>query len=393
MLHSRRQFLIHGIQVSAALPLLHSGAPFLAAPNDDPILVVVQLTGGNDGLNMVVPHHQDAYFRMRPTLAHAPNALVKLDDEHGLHPRMSALGELYQEGDLAVLQGVGYPGPNRSHFRSMDIWHTADLVNEDQRLGWLGRMADQMQRAEPERLVALHVGSGELPLALHGERSFAPTARGKSSFQLKGRADFGAARDALLLAGAGQTGELAFLGAAARSTYHAAERMLSVDASGAGVGYPGYALAQELKLVAQLIQSNFGPRIFNLELTGFDTHVRQARTQAALLGSLSESLAAFQRDLEQKGKQDQVLCLVFSEFGRRAAENQSGGTDHGVAAPCFLLGSRVRGGLHGESPRLDALVDGDVPHSTDFRSLYSTLESQWMGLASSSPLPCLDLLT
>ena len=392
MLRTRRQFLINGMQVSAAVPLAGIAARPLTSEDEDPILVIVQLSGGNDGLNMLVPHRQDPYFRLRPTLSHAPKALHALDADFGLHPQMGALAKLHKQGELAVVHGVGYPGANRSHFRSMDIWHTADLVNESQDLGWLGRMADQMQRRDPERLVALHVGAGDLPLALYGQQAFAPTARNRESFQLSGSAELAAARKNMLRREDANP-ELNFLHTAARSTYRAAERMQALGSEASQANYPGFNLAKQLKLVSQLIDCHFGPRIFHLEMTGFDTHVRQARAQGELLNELSESLAAFQRDLNANQSGRKVLTFVFSEFGRRVAENQSAGTDHGAAAPCFLMGQDVAGGLYGTPPDLEKLEEGDIPFSTDFRAIYSTLESDWMQLATSTQFAPLKLLS
>ena len=393
MLRTRRQFLIHGIQVSAVLPMaqLHNFRPH--SGDDETILVVIQLSGGNDGLNMVVPHAQDEYYKLRPTLALKPKSLHALDDGFGLHPNMGALAEVYAEGTMAVIHGVGYPQPNRSHFRSMDIWHSADLKDEQPTCGWLGRLADQMQAADPERLVALHVGSGELPLALYGQQAFAPTARDRKGFHLRGSDGFSRARTNMLDQSLGQNSELGFLHSAASNSYRAAERMDASVELDSSVDYPGYRLAQELKLVSQLISSHFGPRIFQLELTGFDTHVNQTRSHGELLGELSASLAAFQRDLKVSGTDTKVLTLVFSEFGRRVGENKSRGTDHGAAGPCLLVGRGVRAGMHGTPPDLRRLIDGDLPFGTDFRALYSTLEADWMKLASSTGLKSLELLS
>lgn len=388
---TRRTFLVNGLRVTAAVPLL----PYVGRGSRDPltdrVLVAVQLTGGNDAVNMVVPHRQDAYYRLRPTLSLDPKSLHALDEDHGLHPGMGGLAELYAEGSLGVLHGVGYPHPDRSHFRSMEIWHTADPDGPPGRLGWMGRLADQIAHESPGSLAALHVGGGDLPLALHGRDTFAPTVGDASGFRLREPAGFATHRARVLAAGPSEA-EIAFLREAAETTYRAAKRMQHAADSGGGDGYPGFELAHRLRLVAQLLGGGFDTRLFYVTLGGFDTHARQAPTQAGLLTQLSQALTAFHRDLETRGIAERVLTFVFSEFGRRVAENGSKGTDHGAAAPVLLVGDRVRGGMHGTPPDLLALEEGDVAFSTDFRSLNTTLERDWMGLAPSTRLPALDVL-
>jgi len=388
---TRRSFLVNGMRVAAAVPLLPCLGQARSRRFEDPILIVIQLTGGNDAINTVVPHRQDAYYQLRPTLALQRGALHALDDDHGLNPAMNGLGELYAEGNLAVVHGVGYPVPNRSPFRSMEIWHTADLEEPVGNVGWMGRMADEIASARPSSLAALHVGTGKLPLALYGRNTFAPTVRDVNGFQLKEPGRLAAYRDRALAAGAAD-GELAFLREAATTTYSAATRMQAVLDEDSGGDYPGFELAQRLKLIAQLVAGGFDTRVFHVELGGFDTHARQAPAHAALLTELSRSLTAFQRDLEARGVSDRVVTLVFSEFGRRVAENGSRGTDHGAGAPVFLVGSRVRGGMLGAPPDLLALEEGDVPYSTDFRSIYTTLEQDWMKLTPSTGIAGLDFL-
>ncbi|MDF1798333.1 MAG: DUF1501 domain-containing protein, partial [Planctomycetota bacterium] len=352
----------------------------------------------NDGLNMVVPHGQDAYFRLRPSISLAPGGLHRLGDGVGLHQRMGGCAELFAEGDLAVVQGVGYPDPDRSHFRSMQVWHTADprtafgagVVRPE--AGWLGKLAAQVAR-EGGGMPALHLGTGDLPLSLKTRAGFTPTVRDARGFRLEEPAPgFAAARDRLLGpggVGTGREANLATLRAAARSTYDAAARMQDLVRSGGRSSYPGHALAERLSLCAQLIAGGFGTRIFGLELGGFDTHARQGPSHAALLAELSESLTAFQRDLEAKGIADRVVTLVFSEFGRRVEENASKGTDHGAAGPALVVGRPLRGGLLGATPDLGELEAGDLPFGVDFRSLYTSLERDWLGLEASTPVPAL----
>jgi len=385
---NRRDFLIDGLRLGALLPAW----TWTRAPRaqGERVLVVVQLGGGNDGLNTVVPHRQDAYARGRPTLALPRAGLHALDDDHGLHPSLSGLGELFAEGRLTVIQGVGYPEPNRSHFRSMEIWHTADPLHPPAGVGWLGRLADQIVRTQPGAMPGLHVGDEDLPLALMGESYFAPSVRDEQGLRLRQLPGLDEAR-ATRLGARAASGELAFLRTAAASAYRAAERMERAATSRPAVDYPDLALARKLRLVAQLVRGGFDARLFLVTLGGFDTHARQAAFHAALLDELSRSLTAFQRDLEHDGAARRVATLVFSEFGRRTAENASRGTDHGAAAPVFLLGGPGPGGLLGTAPDLEHLVDGDVPHTTDFRALYAALEHGWMGLAPSTDVPALPL--
>jgi uncharacterized protein (DUF1501 family) len=386
MTTTRRAFLIGGIQVAVAAPLAARFATVRASANDEAerVLVVVQLTGGNDGLNTVVPHRQDAYYRLRPSLALSRGALHALDDDHGLHPSLGALGGLFAAGRLAVVHGVGAPQPDRSHFRSLDVWHTAELAPRSSSTGWLGRLADQVVAARPDSLAALFVGGGSPPRALAARAFQAPSLADENALRLAdGPAGLRAGR-AALLAGEPASDELAFLRDAARGTYAAAARLAELGRRPDRADYPGTALAARLRLVARLLAGGLGTRVVQVELGGFDTHARQARTHAQLLDELSGALAAFQADLAASGIAGRVATLVFSEFGRRARENGSGGTDHGAGAPVFVLGAAVRGGVHGTPPDLERLIDGDVPATTDLRAVYAALERDWMRLAPST---------
>ncbi len=391
-LTTRRELLIGGLRLGAVVPAIPWLPRVPRSSRAERALVILQLTGGNDGLNTVVPHRQDGYFRARPTLGLKPSSLHPLDDDHGLHPALGALAGLFDQGKLAVVHGVGYPEPDRSHFRSMEIWHTADPVGPARGLGWLGRLSDEILARDPSALPALHVGAGDLPLALWGRTSFAPTVESLEGFRLHGSDGFAELREELLEAGATGEPEVDFLRSAAKTTYAVAERLERALARGPTVSYPPHELARRLELVARVIAGGLETRLFYLELGGFDTHARQAVAHAALLAELSESLAAFQRDLDSSGVADRVATFVFSEFGRRTEENGSKGTDHGAAAPAFLAGSRVRGGLHGVPPDLERLEEGDVPFSTDFRSIYTMLEERWLGFERSTALAPLEIL-
>jgi uncharacterized protein (DUF1501 family) len=386
---TRRRFLIDGVTLTALAPAL-AGLPFgRARTAGERILVVVQLSGGNDGLNTVVPHRQDAYARARPSLALAADALHRLDDDHGLHPALGELGKLHDEGKLATVHGVGVAQPDRSHFRSLEIWHSADPDRPARGIGWLGRLADQIAARSSGALPALHVGGGDVPLALMGERILAPSLADERALALEELPGLAETRDSFTRREGGGA-DLAFLRSAARTAYRASRELETVASRATGASYPEHALAQKLRLVARLIAGGFDTRLFHLSLDGFDTHARQAPLHAALLSELGASLSAFQRDLEASGAAPRVVTFVHSEFGRRVEENASRGTDHGAAAPVFLVGGALTRGVFGTAPDLGALVDGDVPATTDFRALYTTLERDWLGLTPSTDVAAFD---
>lgn len=384
---TRRSFLVDGARISALVPLWPAvaGAGALRADGaaDARVLVVVQLSGGNDGLNTVVPFRQDEYFNQRPLLGLPPKDLRRLDDEHGLHPSLPGLSALAADGLLGVLHGVGTPQPDRSHFRTLEIWHTSEPDKPVGAVGWLGHLADQLARRHPGSLPALAVGGRELVLSMRGAEVTPPTLPDDRGFTLA-RAARRLAERRDLIVGARPDGEAAsnleYLRQAARTSYVAAERMERIVATKPPVAYPDRPLARDLRLVARLIAGGFGTRVFHASLGGFDTHASQASVHAALLSDLDGALTAFQRDLVASGVADKVVTMVFSEFGRRARENGSRGTDHGHGNPVFVLGGKVRAGTHGTPPNLSKLVDGDVPGTTDFRGVYRQLERDWMGL-------------
>ena len=388
---TRRRFVMGGLQLGALLPVLPRLGRSTSTAEGERVLVVVQLTGGNDGLNTIVPRRQDAYFRSRPTLALKAASLHPLDDEHGFHPALKELGELFAAGRVSVIQGVGYPGMDRSHFRSMEVWHSADPVHLSRGVGWLGRMADQIASAVPGSMPAMHIGDEDLPLALAGKSTLPPSVRDEHGLELRPCAELARERARILAEPAGSGSDLDFLRASARDAYRAAERMSRAAEGRASAAYPELELARKLRLVARLVTGGFDTRLFLVTLGGFDTHARQAALHAARLDELSRSLSAFQRDLDAAGAGQRVVTLVFSEFGRRVSENGSRGTDHGAAAPVLLVGGPWPGGLRGTPPDLERLVDGDVPFTTDFRALYTALERDWMELEPSTPVPAFDL--
>lgn len=346
----------------------------------DSILIVVQLSGGNDGLNTIIPCSDAAYVKARPKLKISSKDALPLDQRLGLAPSMTGFHQLWNTGQLAIVQGVGYPQPNRSHFESMDIWHKATTSTEE-KFGWLGRCAPHIGGAGNG---VLHIGDGEPPLAIFGSTGYAPSMRSLQDFQLKtGSGAEGdqrrAAIESLVEKSPSPDELLSFVQESSKQSFASAARIREVaNEYRTGVAYPQTPLAQRLKLIAQLIDARLPQRVYYVSHDGFDTHAAQGISHGSLLGVLSDAMAAFHADLKEHGHEKRVTGFVFSEFGRRVAENGSAGTDHGTAAPVFLTGSSVKGGLHGAHPALDDLDEGDLKFHTDFRSVYSTLLRSWL---------------
>lgn len=355
----------------------------------DNLLVVVQLTGGNDGLNTVIPFKDPLYAKYRPTLKLATKDLKKLNDEVALHPALSGFAELYQQSNLCVVQGVGYPNPDQSHFRSMDIWQAGSTA---QHLpdGWLGRAM-----ARKNTLQGFHVGmdNENAPLAFDGAPAKVPSLARLEDFQIRTAASSGTdrlqQRTVIEEAARGKQGAdlLDFVRQTADNTYASGKRLREIAGSyQPKATYPGTGLANRLKLVAQLIDANLGGRIFYVTIDGFDTHANQAETHQNLLQEVSGAMTAFFKDLSARGHKDRLLMMTFSEFGRRAKENGSKGTDHGSAAPLFLLGGKVKPGVVGTHPSLEKIPDGNLVHHTDFRQVYAAILDQWLGVSSKEVL-------
>jgi uncharacterized protein (DUF1501 family) len=361
----------------------------------------VELAGGNDGLNTVVPFENDLYYKNRPTLGIPKEQVQKLSDQVGLHPNMAAAADLFKSGKLAVVQGAGYPEPNRSHFRSMEIWHTASTSARVPTTGWLGRMLDDPLKSSDEEQIGGLALTGNLPQAFLAEKTHVPVIQQLEGFAVS--PGEGPARDKLLRklsTGSGSTGSngapVDFLRRQAETVYRTAERLRDAAAKyKSDVMYPG-ELGQQLRRAAQVISADLGVRLFFCSHGGYDTHSNQAAGHPGLLNELSDSLAAFQRDVEQLKVADKVTVMVFSEFGRRVDENASKGTDHGAGSHMLLVGSKVKGGLAGAYPSLEKLGDGDLIHTVDFRSVYATMLDRWLGCPAEKLLgekfPMLDLI-
>ncbi len=387
----------HFLQRSAGLVAIGATAPaFLsravAADRNDPdqrILVIVQLAGGNDGVNTVIPCADDAYHSARPSLAFKRDTVLRINDHIGLHPQLAGMKSLYDEGALSIIQGVGYPHPNRSHFRSMDIWNTARAESEITGDGWLGRALDNSAARFAGKVPALALGMDNLPLALVAPRTNVPSIRSIDDYQLR-FGDIPLADQQLrqslarkLADGKADASDLSFIRQTLGTAIDSAARLKEVAASyQPAAPYPQTQLAGNLKTVAQLIAGELGTRIFFVSLGGFDTHSRQAGSHAALLAELSGAVSAFFKDLRAHHLADRVLLATYSEFGRRLKENGSLGTDHGAGSQMFVVCGAAKAGVFGDHPSLTDLDDGDLKHHTDFRSVYATLLARWLRIPS-----------
>jgi uncharacterized protein (DUF1501 family) len=382
---TRRDFLARGLRDSSLIALAPTLPGFLAstaraaAPGkDDRILVVVQLDGGNDGINTVVPFKDDGYARFRKAIRLPEKRLIKVNAEIGLHPSMKDAGKLLDSGRLAIVPGVGYPNPNRSHFRSREIWQSARLDDRDHTgLGWIGRGLDGGHSTRDGAPAAMLIGPDSPPPAIRGRRSVSAALDRLDDYALSEKetrarqADSSTADDDL-----GR-----FLRRSLLDAYTTADRLEAVAGARDGHGpYPESELARRLGLTARLIKAGLGTRVYYLEQGDYDTHGHQIARHAPLLEDLSESLKAFLDDLAASRLDDRVVVMVFSEFGRRVQENGSMGTDHGTAGPVLLAGPCIRPGLVGTYPSLMDLADGDLKMTVDFRRVYATILQTWLGL-------------
>jgi len=392
---SRREFLrsgFFGIGVGLAMPLIFERASlaiaaesFLEGTEAHPerILVVVEMASGNDGLNTVIPFRNDIYYKARPSLAVRASDVLKLNDEVGLHGSMTGFKSLWDQGKLAIVQGCGYPNPNRSHFTSMEYWHTA-VPNSAESLGWVGRFADaNWPKAEPNKIVniaerqSLAVQAGKhAPVVFADPNRFVRAGDPSQEPVYKNVLDRKSEQG---------NKTLAFLRDISRT---AAESSVKVREAASSykttISYGSESsvatLATDLKKVAALISAGFGTRVYYVSMGGFDTHSGQAGAQQQLLMYVADALEGFLKDVKRMDRGSDVAVMMFTEFGRRVSQNQSGGTDHGAATPMYILGEKVKGGLYGSYPSLDKLdSNGDLIMTTDFRKVYATMIAEWMG--------------
>lgn len=406
--YSRRLFIQHGlalasmastipafIQRSAMGMLLPGtqGQTSLPGVAQDRILVVLQLGGGNDGLNTVIPYGSPDYFRARPALAVAEpggtarggaGVALELDASKGLglNPSLEALKSLYDDGLVSVVQGVGYPNPNRSHFASMDIWQTARLDGKGD--GWIGRYFDNACNGTPIPEGSVNIGRSA-PLAMMGSIQKPVSFESAELFRWLGDDVHEALRDPYQqINRAGAVGQPAegsqrdFLMRTALDAQVASERIRGAVRKQPLVRYPQSDIARQLQIVGALIRDGLGTRVYYVSKGGFDTHANQPGSHGNILRQVAEAMRAFNDDLKAQGNHERVLTMVFSEFGRRVQQNASQGTDHGTAAPMFLMGTMVRPGIIGTHPSLTDLDAGDLKFGIDFRSVYASVLEEWM---------------
>jgi len=389
---SRREFLargLYGIGVGAGLPLFLSrtSAALTAQAlqgssveqHPERILVVLELTGGNDGLNTIVPYGDAAYYRARPTLGVREREVIKIADGFGLHPSMVGFERLYKDGRMAVVHGCGYEHPSFSHFSSMSFWHTG-VPNSGETLGWLGRFADHRYDPSTHNMI-VNIGNAQ-SLAVRSGRHSPLVFDDPARFRREGT---DAEKEALVaLSGTRTTSNatLDFLAETARNGTDSSDFVRRASASyRTTVDYGiGNAFGGALQRVAALIAAGMPTRVYYVTYQGnsFDTHVQQADLHSRLLMYTADAVRAFMEDVKRIGRDDDVAVMMFTEFGRRVEENGSLGTDHGTATPMFIVGKHVKGGFYGRAPSLTDLDDGNLKMTTDFRSVYATMIKEWL---------------
>lgn len=376
---TRRDFLKYTSLASAAALT----PQFLMGMNSKPLafegkrLIVIQLSGGNDGLNTIIPYGDDRYYQLRNRIAVPEKEVIQVGELQGLHPAMKPIRDLYEEGEMTILNSVGYPNPNRSHFRSMDIWHSASDADQYWDNGWLGRYLDHACTgcAQPHHVIET---DDSLSLALKGTSQTGLAMRNPEALARSAKDPFLKAT-AAFEPGIGE-GDVAYLYKTLTGTMNSAEYLLEqVDRVPNPTGFPFNDLGRQLQMVSRLILAGAETSVFYVSMTGFDTHARQKNIQQRLLTEYSESVAAFRKTLQQAGQWDNTLVMTFSEFGRRAKDNAAGGTDHGKANNLFLMGGDLRKpGFFNDSPDLGTLDDGDLNWEIDFRRVYADVLNQWL---------------
>jgi uncharacterized protein (DUF1501 family) len=381
---------------------------------DSTILVVLQMAGGNDGINTVVPYSNDFYHRARPRIGHKPDDVLKINSDIGLHPSLKGFKDLYDGGELSIVQGVGYPNPNRSHFRSTEIWQTASDASEIEKYGWLGRYFDNAcNGADPAVGVIIGNQMPEAFFAKHPKgvcfsnpQNYRFIANGEAMAEYKKLNDLemsGSAPSGGDMTGADSSGDMLnsggtiaslpagmpmtggravdFITRTALDAQHSSDEIRGIAARVQNqANYPQSPLGNELSMVAKLIGGGLPTRVYYVSQGGYDTHTNQVATQQRLLQDLGDSMKAFVTDMKAQGNMQRVLVMTFSEFGRRVSENANGGTDHGAAAPMFIVGNKVKAGLLGTYPSLapQDLYQGDVKFNVDFRSVYAAVLENWL---------------
>lgn len=378
---SRRDFLKYSSLASAAtlMPGFLSNLAGKALNPNGKKLVIIQFSGGNDGLNTCIPYRDDGYFQARPSLAIPSTEVLPLTDELALNPTMTGLRSLYDEGLVTILNRVGYPNPDRSHFRSMDIWHSASNADEYWNTGWLGRYldADCVGCAKPHKILEI---DDLLSLAVKGTESKALALQDVKRLLRSTQDRYVKSLSEAYEAASQDESNLDYLYKTMAETVNSAEYLHQQSRIyRSTIDYPQGKLGKQLKLVAELLISGVDTSVFYVSLSGFDTHVRQRGQQDRLLKQYSEAVSAFVKDLKQNNQLNDTLIMTFSEFGRRVAQNASGGTDHGKANNLFLIGGGLKqAGVYNAAPDLTQLDAGDVPFDIDFRQVYATVLKDWL---------------
>jgi uncharacterized protein (DUF1501 family) len=344
---------------------------------DGRILVVIQLDGGNDGVNTVIPFSDEGYAQHRRELRIADDKLIKLNDQVALHPNLRPFADLVEDGRLAIIQGVGYPNPDRSHDVSMSIWQTARFdPDEHKSFGWIGRALDERPQPAAGAPHSILIADRTPPVALRGRRSTSVAMAHLHDLQIKAGATLASPP-----AADGVDDLLAFARRATLDARSAADLIADVvQTSADAAAYPDTGLAGRLKTVAQLIKADFATPVYYAIQSGYDTHSAQLATHGRLLRGLAGAVKAFLDDLQSSGLADRVVVMGFSEFGRRVDENASLGTDHGTSGPMFVAGAGIQAGLHQATPSMTDLTDGDLQMSVDFRSVYASVLSRWLAI-------------
>ena len=383
-----RRSVLRALGMGAGLPLFLQETNLAFAANTaagvnlkhpERILVVVELSGGNDGLNTVVPFTDDQYYRLRPRINIPKAKVIRLNGDLGLHERLLGFESLHKDGRLAIVNGCGYPNPDRSHFVSMRYWQTADPHGTESN-GWIGRFADGawtkpvsglVVNVAKEQAQAVQ-GVVQSPITFDDPKRFTrdgSEAEKQAFAEVFKRADTASGNESLKFVRSVATT------AAESSSFvsHACQEYKSI------VDYGYGAIGADLKKVSALIKADYSARIYYVKLGSFDTHASQTSTHSLLFNQLGDAIYGFLNDINRIGRSGDVAMMMFSEFGRRVAENASQGTDHGVAAPMFIAGATVKGGMYGKYPSLTDLDEGDLKMTTDFRSVYATMMKEWMG--------------
>ena len=378
---------------SFAKPLAGSGKSKypMNFPDDGRVLVLVQMSGGNDGLNTIVPYGHDAYYTARPQLAIAKDQVIKLNHEVGFHPALRPLQPMFDEGKFSIIHGAGYPNPDRSHFRSTDIWLTGSGSSVVSNTGWLGRYFDMMCPPGEECGTfgppAIQIGLTSSLALLGRDQKGIALQNPLQFYELVQRQGSGHNSEPKPTPTTPAGKELEFLRDTASSAFEfAGDIVKAYEAKTNLIQYPNESLAAQLQIVARMIAGGLSTRVYIVSIRGFDTHAGQLGVHQLLLDELAVSIVAFYQDLQALGVADRVTGLCFSEFGRRVKENASIGTDHGTCAPLFMFGNPLTGGIHGSQPSLTDLENGDLKLGVDYRQIYASLLEQWLGGDSSQIL-------